>query len=201
MGSRFSALVGVQSLENQVLRTIRDRRSIYRFTTTPVPDEQIRDILEAGRWAPSWTNTQPWEFIVVKDEAKKDQICAVAKETLLIAHGGLIEGCSCIIVVCVDPRKDPYHYIEDGAVATQNMALAAHSLGLGTYWAGIFNLKKADGSMEEKVKNILKIPGEVRVVAILPIGTPAYGKEGERRWLRDILHYDEYGNRTDYLKF
>jgi len=165
-----------------------------------VSDEKIRAILEAGRWAPSWTNTQPWEFIVVKDVAKMERICDIAKNTLLIVHGGSIEGCSCIIVICVDPTRDPYHYIEDGAVATQNMALAAHSLGLGTYWAGIFKLEKPQGSLEEKVKDILKIPDQIRVMAILPIGIPAYSKEGERRWLRDILHYDEYGNRTDYLK-
>jgi nitroreductase len=187
-------------LDNQILRTIRERRSIYRFTNQPVLDEQIKDILEAGRWAPSWTNTQPWEFIVVKDHAKREQICALAKETLLIAHGGVIEGCSCFIVVCVDPRRDPYHYIEDGAVAAQNMALAAHSLGLGTYWAGVFNMQKTDESMEDRIKDILKIPDEVRVVAILPIGTPAYSKEGERKWLRDMLHYDEFGNRAEYLK-
>jgi len=137
---------------------------------------------------------------VVKDAAKKERICDIAKNSLLIVHGGFIEGCSCIIIICVDPTRDPYHYIEDGAVATQNMALAAHSLGLGTYWAGIFNLDKAQGSLEEKVKDALKIPDQIRVVAILPIGIPAYTKEGERRWLRDILHYDEYGNRTEYLK-
>jgi nitroreductase len=128
------------------------------------------------------------------------KICEIAKNTLLIVPHGSIEGCSCIIVICVDPRKDPYHYIEDGAVATQNMALAAHSLGLSSYWTGIFNLERAKDSLEEKVKKILGIPDQVRVVAILPIGIPAYGREGERKWLRDILHYDEYGNRTDYLK-
>ena len=137
---------------------------------------------------------------MVKDEARKEKICDVAKNTLLIVPGGTIEGCSCIIVVCVDPARDPYHYIEDGAVATQNMALAAHSLGLGTYWAGIFNLDKTDGSLEEKIKAMLKIPDQIRVVAILPIGVPAYSKEGERRWLRDMLHYEEYGNRAEYLK-
>lgn len=187
-------------MENQVLMSIRERRSIYRFKPQAVPDEKIRAILEAGRWAPSWTNTQPWEFIVVKDEGKREKLCEIAKNTLLIAHGGSIEGCSCIIVICVDPAKDPYHYIEDGAVATQNMALAAHSLSLATYWAGIFNSEKTDGSLEEKVKTLLKIPAEIRVVAILPIGTPAYSKEGERKWLRDMLHYDEFGNRAEYLR-
>jgi nitroreductase len=72
------------------------------------------------------------------------------------------------------------------------MALAAHSLGLGSYWTAIFNLENAQGSLEEKVKNVLKIPDQIRVMAILPIGIPAYSKEGERRWLRDVPRYDEW---------
>ena len=187
-------------MENEVLRAIRERRSIYKFKADSVTDEKLLAILEAGRWAPSWTNTQPWEFIVVKDIATKEKICEIARNTLLIVHGGSIEGCSCIIVICVDPRRDPYHFLEDGAVATQNMALAAHSLGLGTYWTGIFNLENVKGSLEEQVKNVLKIPDQIRVVAILPIGVPSYSKEGERKWLRDMLHYDEYGNRSEYVK-
>lgn len=163
-------------------------------------DEKIRAILEAGRWAPSWTNTQPWEFIVVKDLATKEKICDIARNTLLIAHGGSIEGCSSIIVICVDPRRDPYHFLEDGAVATQNMALAAHSLGLGSFWTGVFSLENAKGSLEEKVKNVLRIPDQIRVVAILPIGVPANGKEGERKWLKDMLHYNEYGDRSEYVR-
>jgi nitroreductase len=187
-------------MENQVLTTIRERRSTFRFKPDPVSDEEIRAILEAGRWAPSWTNTQPWEFILVRDNSKKERICKFAHDTLLITDGGSTQGCACIIAICVDPTRDPYHYIEDGAVATQNMALAAHSLGLGTYWAGVFNIEKAQGSLEEKIKSVLGIPDQIRVVAILPVGIPAYGKEGDRRLLRDILHYDEYGNKADYLK-
>lgn len=187
-------------MENQVLSAIRERRSIYRFSPDKVSDEGILAILDAGRWAPSWTNTQPWDFILVRDPVTKDKICDIAKNMLLIVNGADIEGCSCIIVVCVDPRRDPYHYIEDGAVATQNMALAAHSLGLSSYWAGVFDLGKANGSMEQKVRELLGVPDPIRIVSILPIGAPAYGKAGDRKSLRNMLHYDKYDNRSDYLK-
>jgi nitroreductase len=177
---------------NQVLNAIRERRSVYRFQPGPVEDAKVWAILEAGRWAPSWTNTQPWEFIVVKEDPAKQGICDIAKR---MWGNKSIEGASAIIVTCVNPEIDPLHFIEDGAVATQNMALAAHSLGLASYWLGIFDIRNTKGSVEERVRDVLKIPGGIRVVAFLPIGVPAYNIEGKRKWLRDITHYEQYGNK------
>jgi nitroreductase len=182
------------SIENAVIRAIKERRSIYRFTPGSVPEEKIQTVLEAGRWAPSWANTQPWEFIVVKDAPTRQEICDIVKSTLR-GHVG-IEGASVLVVVCVDPKKDPYHFVEDGAVATQNMALAAHSLQLASYWIGIFDAKNTRNSVENRVKRVLDIPRKLRVVAVLPIGLPAYEKSMERRWLREITHYDRYGKMS-----
>ena len=147
-------------IENIVLRAIRERRSIYRYSCEPVPDEKVQAILEAGRWAPSWANTQPWEFIVVKDVTTKEEICD----------------------------------IEDGAVATQNMALAAHSLGLASYWIGIYDAQNIQGSVEDRIRKTLNLPRKHRVIAILPIGAPEYKIDRERKKLREITHYDQYGN-------
>src|SRR3989337_2910366 len=119
-------------IENEVLKAIRERRSILRFRPEPVEDEKIQAILEAGRWAPSCGNSQPWEFVVVKDETAKQKISDVAgrlfQQQLFHATPARkgIEGASVVIVTCVDPKKDSFHFVEDGAVATQNMALAAH---------------------------------------------------------------------------
>jgi len=181
-----------EKVDNEVLKAIRERRSVYRFKPGPVEDEKIQAILEAGRWAPSWTNTQPWEFIVVKDDPAKQGICDITKD--IWGNGG-IEGASVIIVTCVNPTKDPLHFIEDGAVATQNMALAAHSLGLASYWVGIFNLRNAKGSAEERVRDVLRIPWGIRVVAFLPVGIPAYHPKGERKRLRDMTFHEEYAMR------
>lgn len=179
-------------IENVVLRAIRERRSIYRYLPEPVPDEKVQAILEAGRWAPSWTNTQPWEFIVVNDVTTKGEICDIAKSTLT-GHRG-IEGASLIVVICVNPEIDPYHFVEDGAVATQNMALAAHSLGLASYWIGIYDSQNIQGSVEDRIRKTLNLPRKHRVIAILPIGAPEYKIDRERKMLREITHYDQYGN-------
>jgi nitroreductase len=182
-------------IENEVLKAIRERRSILRFRPEPLEDEKIQAILDAGRWAPSSGNSQPWEFIVVKDKTAMQKISDVAGRVTLARKG--IEGASAVIVTCVDPRKDSSHFVEDGAVATQNMALAAQSLGLASYWVGIYSPQNVKGSPEEDVKKILNIPQEYRVIAFLPIGMPAYEMKKERKMLSEITHYDQYRNPHD----
>ncbi|MGP8068458.1 MAG: nitroreductase family protein [Candidatus Bathyarchaeia archaeon] len=180
------------TIENEVLKAIRERRSVFIFTPEPVEDEKIQAVLESGRWAPSFRNSQPWEFIVVKDLARKRNLSILLAREASIHED--IQGAPAIIVTCVDPRKDSSHFIEDGAVATQNMALAAHSLGLASYWVGIFSPRDDKDSLERDVKKILSIPKEYRVVSLLPIGVPAHHLQKERKSLREITHYDQFSS-------
>lgn len=181
-------------MEDPVLRAIRGRRSTVRFKAAPVDEERLRRVLEAGRWAPSYLNSQPWEFIVVRDPETRRRLSRIGVRITLFSEG--IAGAPAVIVVAVDPRKDPRHYIEDGSVAAQNMALAAHSLGLATYWVGILGLKREWRATEEAVKGILGIPAELRVVALLPLGEPAYEERSRRRELSELVHRDRYGTRS-----
>lgn len=177
-------------MSNAVLDTIIQRRSIFRFTPELVPEEKIASILEAGRWAPSYANTQPWEFITVRDPKLKEELVQITRMAMA-THAG-IEGAQTIIVTCVNPKKDEYHFIEDGAVATQNMALAAHSLGLASYWVGVFDLANAENSLEKKIKHVLSVPSHLRVISLLPLGVPAYSTEKQRKPLDEICHNDKY---------
>jgi nitroreductase len=173
-------------MSNLVLDAIRKRRSVIRFECTPVSDEQIQEILEAGRWAPSWTNRQPWRFILVKDQEIKEKISNFAPTAYI---QGMREAPICI-VVCVNPEEDPYHFVEDGAAAIQNMALAAYSLGLGSSWIGIFNLRNPRKSAENGIKEILKIPKKWRIISIMPIGVPKYSEEKERKNIADLVYHN-----------
>jgi nitroreductase len=171
---------------NSVLETIRKRRSITRFESTTVSDEQLQKILEAGRWAPSWLNEQPWRFILIKDKEIKEKISDLAPT---IYRLGIKEAPICI-AICVDPKEEPHHFVEDGAAATQNMALAAYSLGLGSSWIGIFNLKNEKDSAENKIKEILNIPKNWRIISIMPIGVPKYSEEKGRKKISDLVFYN-----------
>lgn len=178
-------------VSNQILKAIKERRSIIRYKPLPIPDDHLEAVLEAGIWAPSWVNVQPWNFIVVKDTVKKKKLTEIA--TTILNRG--IEEAAAIIVVCADTSKDPHHYIEDAAAATQNMSLAAYSLGYGSYWIGVLDIKNEKGSSEQKIRELLKIPGNHRVVSMLPIGIPAESPEKKRKQLSEIVFKDEFNKK------
>lgn len=175
--------------ETPILKTIMERRSITQFKPSPITDDQLSAILEAGRWAPSWTNTQPWKLIVVKDPEIRHKLTEIA---VTITGSGIKEA-QVVIVVTVDPNKDPYHYIEDGAAVTLNMALAVHSLGLSSFWVGIFDNLAENAASEMTVKTLLGIPESYRVISILPIGTPAITLKKTRKPIEEIVYKEVFG--------
>jgi len=166
---------------NEVLRTIKNRRTIRRFKSDPIGEEKLQAILDAGRWAPSFSNLQPWRFIVIKDQNLKKALDKAARESVL--HLGINEA-PVIILVCVDRRIDPLHAIEAGAAATQNMTLAATSLGLGAGWIGIWGTEA-----EASIQKIFKLPETVRAVSLLPLGIPDESPEGHRKPIEEFTEF------------
>jgi nitroreductase len=166
---------------NEVLRTIKNRRTIRRFKSDPIEEEKLQAILDAGRWAPSFSNLQPWKFIVMKDQNLKKALDKAARESVL--HLGINEA-PVIILVCVDRRIDPLHAIEAGAAATQNMTLAATSLGLGAGWIGIWGTEA-----EASIQKIFKLPETVRAVSLLPLGIPDESPEGHRKPIEEFTEF------------
>ena len=164
---------------NEVLKAIKNRRTIRRFKPNPIDEEMIQMILEAGRWAPSFSNLQPWKFIVIKDQGLKNALDKAARESVL--HLGINEA-PVVILVCVDRRIDPLHAIEAGAAATQNMTLAAYSLGLGAGWIGIWGTEA-----EASIQKILKFPETVRIVSLIPVGVPDESPQAYRKPLEELI--------------
>jgi nitroreductase len=166
---------------NDVLKAIKNRRTIRRFKPNPIDEEMLQMILEAGRWAPSFSNLQPWKFIVIKDQGLKNALDKAARESVL--HLGIHEA-PVVILVCVDRRIDPLHAIEAGAAATQNMSLAANSLGLGAGWIGIWGTEA-----EASIQKIFKFPETLRIVSLLPIGIPAESPESSRKPIEELTQF------------
>ena len=188
---QLDSLVRGLIMSNPVLEAMRNRRSATRFDTAPVEEEKIQAILEAGRWAPSWLNRQPWKFIVIRDRLLKERISEFAPTVYKLA---LNEAPVCI-AVCVNPVEDPFHYVEDGSIATQNMALAAQSLGLGSLWIGMFNVRNERNSAEEKTKAVLEIPENYRLISILPVGVVKLAPEKTRKDLSEIVMSEKFGQK------
>ena len=166
---------------NEVLKAIRTRRTVRRFKRNSVEDEKLQTILDAGRWAPSFSNLQPWKFIVIKNPGIKGALDEAARKDVL--RLGINEA-PVAILVCVDRRIDPLHAIEAGAAATQNMTLAACSLGLGAGWIGIWGTEA-----EASIQKLFKLPETVRVVSLLPIGIPDETPEGIRKPLKEFIEF------------
>ena len=189
----------------EVLEAIKTRRSVRRFKPTPVPGEILERVLEAARWAPSWANTQCWRFIVVRDARLKAELAATlrgrpvedtAEAGKNAATDALLQA-PLVIVACAEMGKSGYFqggpstdksdwYMFDVALAMQNLVLAAHSLGLGTVYVGLFDARKA--------AVILKVPDGFSVVAMTPLGYPDQEpRTRPRRELSEIVFYDSYG--------
>jgi len=176
---------------NPVLKAIQERRSIFRFRPDEVSQDNIDAIIEAARWAPSFTNSQPWNIIVVRDGEKRRKL----KELAATITGVGIEEAPVTFVVTVDTRKDPFHYVEDGAAATQNMALVAHSLGLASFWVGVFDVSGERASSEQKIRNLLEIPKDHRVISMLPVGVAAMKFSKDRKASSEFVYHDKFGKR------
>jgi nitroreductase len=176
--------------DNPTLDAIRQRRSTHQFLTNPVTEEQVQAILEAGRWAPSALNSQPWAFVVVTDPQTRQEISEALQAVTLAWKA--FSTAPALIVVAVDPDRDPRHFVEAGAIAAQNMCLAAHSIGLASSWAGIYTGSRKKAGAERDLTRLLSLPATYRVVAVIPIGTAARPSRSTRRPLEDIVHRDRF---------
>jgi len=168
-----------------LLELIRTRRSIRRYQDRPVPDEMIEQLLEAARWAPSSTNSQPWEFIVVRDPELRRLIGE--HSVYFFVRQQHVGQAPVVIVLCSRLVRTPF-YREDVALASANIMLQAHALGLGTCWIGAID-KKA-------IARLVNLPAGHQVLGLLTVGFPAEDPPPPRRKpLDSLVHYDVYGNR------
>ena len=165
-----------------VIEAIRSRRSIRRYKPDPVRDDEILSCLEAARWAPSADNFQPWEFLVVRDPETRRKLAEIHTD------GRFMKDSPVVLVVLTDPNRSPTYYRGDAAVATQNLLLAAHSMGLGTCWMGVM-----DSAFEKPIKKLLGIPGNLRVLCTVSLGRPAERAVSSRKSLESIVHWERYG--------
>ena len=166
----------------ELIEMIKKRRSIRRFKSQEVEQWKLDTALDAARWAPSSKNSQPWEFIVIRERHTLERIAEESKYGKHIAQAPLA------VAFVTDPSKSTWHEV-DGALATQNFSLAAWALGLGTCWTGTMN--------REKVKVILGITAEKNLLTILPLGYPAEDGWAHREEISSLIHLEKYGCRVD----
>jgi len=161
------------------LETIRTRRSIRSYKSDPVPEELVTSVLEAGQWAASASNSQPWGFVVFTDPEVKRSV------TRCFLYGWFLEEAPVGIAIAVDPGGSSCP-VQDGSLAVGNMMLAAHALGLGTCWIN-------PGLNDDGVKELLGIPGSWQLICALSLGYPAESPTNLRKSLEDIAFTERWG--------
>jgi nitroreductase len=196
---------------SELLKLLRERRSFRAFRPDDVPEEAIRNILEAGRWAPSSANSQPWDFIIVKETETKRRIQADIQRViekirslrdfsfLSTFTADYMLQAPVQIAVCgdtrfmrvsmmnqVDEQIEQFAFWGSVSMAIQNMLLAAQVQGLGSVvFTDIY---------PDEIKRILGVPEPLRVICILPVGYPAEARDiGFRRDIDEFIHREKFG--------
>ncbi len=162
-----------------VLEALMKRRSIRRYKSTPVEKEIIEKIIDAGRFAPTARNVQPWEFIVVTNPDMRQEIADITEYGKFIAQSPV-----CIVVFC----KDTKYFLEDGSAATVNMLLAAEGLGLKSCWVAGDKKPYCD-----KIAKMLNVPEGYKLISFIAIGySDENPQPSDKRTLDDVIHWEKY---------
>jgi nitroreductase len=146
------------------LEAIFTRRSIRSFLDRPVEADKVETLLKAAMYAPSALNEQPWRFVVLTDRFLFDGIMRV------YPYAGMLKSAPLAILVCGDLRQEkaPGNWVLDCSAATQNMLLAAHAIGLGAVWSGIYPEQDRMAALTV----MLHLPNEVLPFALVAVGYP-----------------------------
>ena len=179
---------------SEFFQVLEQRRSIRKYEDRDVSEDQVRRVLEAVKWSPSWANTQCWEIIVVRDPA----IRAGLQETIAPKNPATkaISAAPVVLALCGRLGTSGYYdkqvttkfgdwCLFDLGIASQSICLAAHDLGLGTVIVGLFD--------HDRAKQVLKVPEGRELVALIPLGYPAKPPPApKRREVDEFLHLEQY---------
>lgn len=164
-----------------VLQVMKIRRSIREYKDKPISKDILEKLIDAARFAPTARNVQPWEFIVITNSDTLKKLGDLIENGRFIASGK-----ACIAVFCSDSK----YYLEDGCAATQNMLLAAASLGVGSCW--VAGDKKLYCS---QVNSLLNVPPTFKLVSLIALGYPESEdafRIKDKRSLKEIIHWEKF---------
>ncbi len=181
-------------MESNVFRVIKERSSVRKYADRPIENKKLNLILESARLAPSASNSQPWHFYVVKNKKKIKTLSQKMPLGTRVVINSFIAQAPVVIVATAGPISflqkvvsfiiNKRWYYMDVAIALEHMVLTAWDLGVGSCWIGWFD--------EKKVKNLLSIPKDEEVIAMLTLGYPKEGYSPHpktRKSVKDIVKF------------
>ena len=173
-----------QDRSQTVLENIYSRKSVRSYTDEPVSPEQVENMLKAAMAAPSGMNMQPWRFVVVTEQA--------VKQKMAIGFNKMIAKAPVVIVICGKVTNklggSNHNWTADCAAATENLLLAAESMGLGAVWTACYPYDDRMGPAIEA----LGLPDDIKPYCIIPVGHPAGNEKPKDKWKPENVHYEKW---------
>ena len=168
----------------EAMEAILSRRSIRRYTGEPVPKEVIIELMEAAMSAPSASNEQPWQFVIIDDRRILDEI------PKFHPYAHMLKEASWTIAVCGDLNLEMMsgYWIQDCSAATQNILIAANARGLGAVWLGVYPHEER----AKTVQKLLGLPEHVIPLCFISIGYPAEKKPPSNRYNASRVHHNQW---------
>ena len=167
-----------------LMKAVLTRRSIRKFVKGEITRESILGILKAAMFAPSAGNQQPWHFVVIDERGLLDKIPEFHP------HAQMLKEASLAILVCGDESLEKHkgYFIQDCSAATQNLLLAAHDLGLGAVWLGVYPRQdRVDG-----FRKLFNFPSHIVPFACVALGQPAQESTSVDRFRKDRIHWNKW---------
>lgn len=167
-----------------IIELLLTRRSIRKYTNKDVSDEIIEKLLKAAMYAPSAGNQQPWHFLVLRDRNTFQKI------TEFHPYAKMLQEASVAILICGDTSLETNkgYWPFDCSAATENVLIAAHGLGLGSVWLGIYPRPNRQDGM----RKLFQLPDNIMPFSLISIGYPAEKKKTPLRFKPERIHYDKW---------
>lgn len=169
----------------ELFEAIRTRRSVRKFTDQAVSRAQIETLLASAMQAPSARNQQAWRFIVLTEKTSLQAIQEFHPASTMLSSA------SAALVICADleaEKNGGAYWLQDCSAANQNILLAAHGMGLGAVWLGIYPREPRINGL----KMLLDLPETVIPMAVVAIGYPAETKPAEKRYDPSKVHWEHW---------
>lgn len=166
-----------------LFKAILQRRSVRKYSEKEIPRQFLDDLLRAAMYAPSAMNNQAWQFIVIDSREKLDEIFQVIPQEML-------KSTKAAILICGDLNFEKnIDYIQQNcSAATQNLMLAAHGLGLGSCWIGVYPVKETISGIQK----IFNLPSYVLPISLVSLGYPAESPVAEDRYKNEKVHFNKW---------
>lgn len=167
-----------------LLEGLFTRRSVRKFLPVRIPILDLKEIVKLGMYAPSAGNQQPWEFIIINERQKLDDI------TEIHPHAGMLKTASAAILVCgnTDHEKHPGFWVQDCSACTQNILLAIHGRNLAGVWLGIYPRDER----VEGFKKMFNLPLNIIPFSLIPIGKADEKTSTDNRYSEKLVHINKY---------